>query len=232
MQLKKISLQRGFSMLEVMIGLALTGTILTGALVMMTRADDQTAGRNKADILVSFQQLAGQYFIANRTDIEAAMAGDAAKSGIHCLLNVAADGSGGLVTANSTKHTCAFDATLLRAKGVWPSGMSVNAMGNGRYVAIARQIMSTDAVPVPTGADEMLIVHAPLSGGDVMTSGTVAFSGDAKRAIEEIQASMAAMGGSGGYVPPGADYGNCQYNATTKQVCGTGWAVSLSDFID
>jgi prepilin-type N-terminal cleavage/methylation domain-containing protein len=232
MQLMKISLQRGFNMIEVMIGLALTGIVLAGALTMTMRADDQTAGRNKADALVSFQQLAAQYFIANRTDIEAAMAGDGAMAAIHCRLNVAADGSGGLVTANSTKHTCTFDGTLLRAKGVWPSGMSVNSVDNGRYIAIARQIISTDAVPIPTGADEMLIVHAPLANGDVMTSGTVTFSGDAKRAIEEIQASMAAMGGSGGYVPPGADYGSCQYNATTKQVCGTGWAVSLSDFID
>jgi prepilin-type N-terminal cleavage/methylation domain-containing protein len=232
MQLKRINHQLGFSMVEVMIGLALTGVVLTGALTLNTRADDQTVGRNKADLLVAFQQLAGQYFIANRTGIEAAMSGDATMAAIHCRLNVAADGSGGLVTANSAKHTCTFDGTQLRAKGIWPSGMSVNAMGNGRYVAIARQTMSTDAVPVPTGADEMLIVHAPLAAGNVMTSGTVTFNGDAKRAIEEIESSMAAMGGSGGYVPPGADYGSCKYNATTKQVCGTGWAVSLSDFID
>ncbi len=232
MQLKNITGQRGFSMVEVMIGLALTGTILAFALTMTTRADDQTTGRNKADLQLSFQQLAAQYFIANRTDIELAMAGDAAMTAIHCRLNVAADGSGGDVAANSTKRTCAFDATLLRAQGLWPSGLSVNAMGNGRYVAVFRQIMSTDAVPVPTGADDVLFVHAPLSGGNVMTSGTITFSGDAKRAIEEIEAGMAAMGGGSGFIPPGKDHGNCQYNATTKQVCGAGWAVSLSDFIN
>lgn len=106
------------------------------------------------------------------------------------------------------------------------------SLANGRYVAIARQIMTTDAKPIPSGADEVLIVLAPESNGNVITSGTVAFSGDAKHASDEIQAGMAAIGGAGGFVPLGKDFGSCKYNDTTKQVCGTGWTVTLSDFIN
>ena len=147
---------------------------------------------------------------------------------MQCLLNVAADGSGGTVATNPTKHTCAFDTTFLRAQGQWTSGMPVDAPG-GHYVAIARQILSSGT---PTGADDVLIVLAPESGGNVMTTGTITYSGDAKRALEEMQAGMDTLGGAGGYIPPGKDTGTCQYNATTKQVCGNGWAVNWSDFIN
>lgn len=225
--------QRGFSIMEIMIGTALIASLLGSVMVLQARSNNETTGRNDADSLASFQQIVGQYMIANRTDIEAAMGGDATAAAAHCLVNVAADGTGGTVSANSTKHTCAFDATLLRAKGVWPNGMSVNVNGTGRWVAIVRQIWSGGATPAATGADEVLIVQAPIDGsGDVLTTGTVTFTGDVRRASEELSAGMAALGGSGGYVPPGKDYANCQYNATTKQVCGAGWVVTLSDFTD
>lgn len=229
MQLKN---QNGSLMVELLIGLAIAGAVLGFVLRNGAQADSQTTGRMRADTLSSFQQLAEQYFSNNRDDIEAAMAGDVAKAAAHCRINVAADGSGGTVTMNTTKHTCAFDSTLLRAKGLWTAGMNVNVTGANRYVAIFRQLMSTDAVPVPTGTDEMLVVMAQLSGaGDVMTSGSVTFNGDASKAIQEAKASMDALGGPGGYVPPGKDTGPCQYNATTKQTCGNGWTVTLSDFL-
>ena len=226
-------MQRGFSLIEIVVGTALTGLVLASALALAQRSNDQTTGRSQADQLTSFQQLAGQYFIANRTAIEAAMGGDATKAAQYCQINVPLGSTTGTLATNSAKRTCAFDATLLNANGLWPVGMSVDAIpGQARYVAIVRQIMTTGGTPAPTGADEMLIVLAPESGGNVQTTGTVAFSGDVKRAADQIEASMAAMGGTGGFIPPGTDYGNCQYNATTEQVCGAGWAVVLSDFIN
>lgn len=215
-------------MLEVMGATAVGGLILASAFSMQQKADDQETGRATADLMSSFQQVAVQYFAANRTDIEAAMAGDATKAGVHCLINVADDGSGGTVSVGSTNHTCAFDATNLKAKGVWPTGVQINA-GTGRYVAIVRQVL---AAGVPTGADEMLVVLAPLQGGNVMTSGSVSFSGDLQRTMEQIQSGATSLGGAGGYIPPGQNYGPCQYNASTKQVCGSTWSVNLADFLN
>jgi prepilin-type N-terminal cleavage/methylation domain-containing protein len=233
MQLRaKRGAQRGMSMIEVTIGMAVGAMLLASAMMISDRSTQQNTGRATADALSGFQQLAGQYIIANRTAIEAAMGGDASKQAIHCLVNVAADGTGGTVTSNNTKRTCAFDATLLRKNSLWPTGVSVEASPAGRYVAIARQQMTTGGSPVPTGADEVLFVLAPTSSGSVLTTGTVAFSGDAKRALEEINASVNALGGTGGYVPPGVDTGGCAYNGTTKQVCGPGWTATLSDFIN
>ena len=231
--------QRGYSMLEVMIGLAIMGTIFVGALTLADQARDQTSGRSKADLLVSFQQLAAQYFLANRAGIEAAMAGDATAALDHCLTDAAVAPGGwvGVNTVNTVKRTCAFDATLLVAKGLWPLNLPINVQGGGRYVAIIRQIMSTEPIPQPTGADEMLVVLAPLNDGLVQTSGSAPFNGNVARVMEEIGAGMAAMGGSGGYVPPGTDYANCQYHDidahhldSTNQACGANWSVSLSNF--
>lgn len=229
--MKTLRKQAGFTVIETMIAIGLALGALAAIMALQTRGDDQTQGHVKAEEIVSFQTLASQYFVANRADIEAAMGGDATKAAIHCRLNVATDGSGGSVATNTTKRTCAFDATLLRAKGLWPGGSSVDLYG-GRYVAIMRQVMSNDAVPVPTGGDEMLIVFAPVSGGNVMTSGSVSFNGDPKRAAAELKAGRDALGATGGYIPAGADYGTCQYNGTTKQACGKTWAVNLSDFIN
>jgi len=231
MQLKKRK-QGGMGLVEIIIGLAIMGAVLGYLVRMNARAESQTMGRARADALASFQQLAGQFFLGNRAGIESAMGGDSALASDLCRINVAADGTGGTTTMNSTKRTCAFDSTLLKAKGGWPSGQMLNVSSNTRYVAIARQIMSNDAVPEPTGDVEMLVVMAQLDAtGNVMTSGTVTFTGDKEKAMQEIKAGMDALGGTGGYIPPGSDTGPCRYNATVKQACGNGWSVSLNDFL-
>ena len=225
----KFKKQGGMSIIESMVGTALIGTLLASVMVLQSRAGNETSGRSNADSLASFQQLAGQYFISNRTAIESAMGGDAASITLHCQINVASGSSVGTNANNTTKRTCAFDTTLLRAKGLWPAGISTDVAGPGRWVAIARQVMSSGTA---TGASEMLIVMAPLVAGNVSSGSAVSFTGDTRRASEEISAGMAALGANGGFIPPGSDYGNCQYNVTTKQVCGTGWVVTLSDFIN
>lgn len=230
MQLK--NKQKGFGLVEIILGLVIAGALLGYALRMSTRAESQSIGRARADVQASFQQLASQFFYNNRSDIEAAMAGDAAKAALYCLIDVAADGTGGTNTMNATKRTCAFDSTLLRAKKLWPPGQNINLNEAGRYVAIARQVMSTDSTPVPTGADEMFVVVAQLaSDGKVLTTGSATFTGDPAKAMAEAKGGMDALGGSGGYIPPGKDIGPCKYNATTKQACGNGWVVNLSDFL-
>jgi type II secretory pathway pseudopilin PulG len=226
--------QRGLLLVEAMIAIALIGVILASAIYLNRSAEDQSKGRNTADTLSTFQQLASQYYLANRDVFDTAMRGNASSAATYCLINVPAPGSAGSGTtaANSTKRTCAFDTTHLRGQYQWPSDLDVNAdYGNGRYVAIVRQIMQTDGV-TETGATEMLIVLAPLSSGNVLTTGTVSFTGDIKRKSEELTTAMNTIGGAAGYIPPGTDFGPCQYNTTTKQVCGNGWTVTLSDFIN
>jgi prepilin-type N-terminal cleavage/methylation domain-containing protein len=221
--------QRGFSMIEVMIGIVILASVIAYSLMQNKQAEDQAAGRAKADSLASFQQMAAQYFVANRTQIEAAMGGDATQAATYCQINVPSGGGAGTVATNATKHTCAFDATQLAALNLWPGGTPVNASSSGRYVAIVRQVLNGGTA---TGADEMLIVMAPLSGGNVMTTGSVTFTGDIGQTTNELKAHLDALGGTAGYVPPGQDLGNCKYNGTTKQVCGNGWTVTLSDFIN
>lgn len=225
--------QRGMLIIEIIIGLGLIGVALAMGMYVNRSAEDQSTGRVTADTMATFQQLASEYYLANREGFTLAMNGDATAMDAYCLINVSVvNGSAtGTRAATSGKRTCAFDTTQLRAAKQWPSDLTVNAnKGSGRYVAIVRQIM--DENNAATGADEMLIVTAPLSNGNVMTAGAVAFTGDKARKAEEIAATMAAMGGTGGYVPPGADLGPCAYNATSKQACGNGWTVQLSDFID
>lgn len=228
MYLKK---EKGFSIAEVIIAMMIVGGAAAWGVRWLTKNANEGAGRATADYQSGFQQVASQFFGNNRVDIEAAMGGDAAKAALFCRINVATDGTGGTQTYDSSKRTCAFDTTLLRAYKVWPSYMDVNISPTSRYVAVVKQTMSSDAVPVATGQVEMLIVNAVVASGNVMTSGTATFAGDKTRAMQQINSAMDALGGQGGFVPPGADTGQCNYNATVKQACGKNWKVNLADFL-
>lgn len=210
-------------MIETIVGLALMGIILGFALQMANLGEDQTVGRNDADSLSSFTQLAGAYFLDNRTAVEKAI-DDGTDADKHCLLSVPTSGTGGTVARSSTKKTCAFDPTHLRAKGVWPAGMSVDLFGGGRYVAIFRRPLGADGQP--TGATESLIVVASVDG-------TLQAASHDARSLERLAASQSAMGGIGGFIPVG-EIGDCKADRTaaTFQACGNGWKVNLSDFID
>ena len=84
---------RGFSILEIMVAIALLGSVLAFAMQTTRRVESQATGRSNADALSIFQQIAAQYFISNRTALEAAM--DAGTdAGTKCLLNVHADVTG------------------------------------------------------------------------------------------------------------------------------------------
>jgi len=216
------SRSRGFSMMETMISLAIVASAITFAMQLAQTGEDQAAGRTNADALSSFSQLAGQFFISNRIAMEKAM-DDGTDADEYCKIGVASDGTGGTVARSSTKKTCAFDATLLLAKGVWPAGISTDAFG-GRYVAIFRKIY--DASSQPTGAVEALMVLAS-------PDGTLQPAAQDARKLEELAASQTTLGGTGGLIPVGA-LGDCVASRTsaTYQVCGNGWKVNLSDFID
>lgn len=212
---------RGFSMVEAMLSMAILAAVLAYAMQLSQTGEDQAVGRNNADALSSFSQLAGQYFLANRTAMEAAMK-DGTDADKYCKIDVATDGTGGTVANSITKHTCAVDATMLRAKGVWPPAMTTATTG-GRYVGIFRQIYDSGE---PTGAVDAIFVLASADG-------TLQPATQDARRLEEMASGQNSLGGIGGVVPVGR-LGDCLTSraSATFQVCGNGWKVNLSDFVD
>jgi type II secretory pathway pseudopilin PulG len=235
--------QRGWSLLESLLGLALMASVLAGVLTLQTRLADRRQGQLEADEVSSFTQLMAQYFIAHRLAMEAQMAGGTSNASSTasnpCQINVTpsavAGGGTGIVTgagqgvpsSDPLKHTCAVDTSLLLALGLWPSGMPTER-GGRRLVAIFRQVYWAGQA---TGADEVLVLYAATQDGKILSQGASVFQGREASFLELIEASQSLLGGTGGYVPPGHDVGACQYNDQIKQACGQAWAVSLADFL-
>lgn len=216
--------QAGYVMLEIAIGTAIMGIVMALALDMTKTGEDQTIGRTKAETLSTFSQLASQYLISNRTAIDLAMT-DGTAASTHCLINVNADGTGGTTANSTTKHTCAFDTTLLKAKGIWPKEVNTEAPG-GRYVAIARKIYDTQTIPVATGGIDILIALSS-------PTGTLAATTQDPRRTTELLSSMTTLGGTGGIIPIGL-MGACttKKSSSTYESCGNGWKINLADFVN
>ena len=209
-------------MLETMVSLAIVAAAMAYALQLAQTGDDQAQGRADADALSSFSQLAAQFFISHRAAMEQAM-DDGTDAGMFCRVGGAADGSGGTVANSSSKKTCALDASLLLVRGAWPAGMPLDTFG-GRYVAIFRRIY--DAGGAATGGTDMLTVLAALDG-------TLQAARPDARRLEQLAAAQATLGGMGGVVPAGT-LGDCVASRASAsfEVCGNGWRVRLSDFVD
>lgn len=253
----RFAFDRGLSLLETMIGLALMGAALTFALKASDQSNGEQRGRQDAETLATFQQLAAQYFVSNRTAMMSAMVStDASDANVqtHCVIKVAtvtatvapgttpgSAGANGTLAWSSTKKTCAMDATLLQAKSQWP-GLPIDfqdpAMGGQwRYVAIFRRVMAPgpdsilgNADDVATDAADMMTLRMDGDGN----LGTAVTAADWNKDVERKQrtgAARDALGSTGGTMPIGA-VGWCTTNKTTTQVCGNGWNVNLSDFLD
>ena len=248
---------RGFSLLEIIIGIAILGSVVAFALRLTLQSDNKLDGIKDAERLATFQQTAAQYFISNRTAIMAAMIAPAASDAnvqAHCVVVIPVSdgaidggltpgtaGTNGTLSWSGTKKTCSFDATLLQAKNQWPD-LTINFQdpdtgGQWRYVAIFRRIMTAGpdtlmgtADDVPTNAADMLTMRMDIDGdlGEVLT--TRAWSDDKTRQ-ERSQAGRDALGSVGGVMPVG-NVGWCTTNRTTTQICGNGWTVDLADFLD
>jgi prepilin-type N-terminal cleavage/methylation domain-containing protein len=248
--------QHGFSLMEVIMGMAIIGTVMAFVIRMN---DDQLAsnqGRIKAEEFSTFQQLAAQYFSANRTEMLAAMGettvGASAQS--HCVIKVtdpnqpiapgstpATVGANGTLAWSNDLDTCAFDATLLIAKRVWPNGVPINFIdpdvgGDWRYVAIFKRVMGAGPDGVLGNADdaltenvEMLVLQMDVDGA----LGTVSpnlWRADSRRRIE-AESQRSILGASGGTMPIG-NVGWCQTTQAQTDVCGNGWTVNLQRFLD
>lgn len=249
--------ERGFSMIEAMIGVAIMSTALIFALRTTDQSNSEQRGQQDAETLSTFQQLAAQYFISNRTAMMAAMIStDASDANVqtHCVVKIptvtatvnpgttpGSAGTNGTLAWSSTKKTCAMDATLLQAKGQWPNlpiDFQDTAMGGQwRYVAIFRRVMAPgpDSVlgtadDVATDAADMLTLRMDGDGN----LGSAVTAADWNKDTERKQrtgAAREALGSTGGTMPIGA-VGWCTTNKTTTQVCGNGWTINLTDFLD
>lgn len=259
--------QRGISLVETMMGIAIMGVALFGYLQMQAQQQDVQLGRTQGEALASAQALLAQYFIANRSEIMSAIAASSAADANvqkHCVIKVAnpnaavnpgsapgAAGSNGTLVwsggaaINDGKKTCAFDLSLLQARGMWPAGLSVTASnpetgGAGRWAAIVKRPRAAGPDGIPGNADDvlgedaqMLIVFAD----DDNSLGAIAANTwrDNQPLRNRTLAQQEVLGQSGGMVPLGR-VGACkainQSAADAVQACGNGWSVNLSDWID
>lgn len=217
-------LRRGFVLLELIVAIGILALVLSLGSAVEARGERQSSGRANADGQSSFQNLAAQYFLENRTAFESAMK-DGTGADTLCLINVPSSGVGGTQANSTTLKTCAFDTTFLKAKNLWPTNLSTDEV-DGRWVIILRLVYDSQTPAQPTGGVEAFV---PL----MRTDGTLSAVGVDAQKMDEALSAMRSLGGTGGVIPVG-DAGMCanQRSSATYEACGNGWKVKLSDFID
>ncbi len=249
----------GFTILEMMLAVAAMGVALLFVIHLMNMNQYRNAGRDSAEQMGHFQQVAENYFYANRAGILAATAATVATDAnvqAHCVIRVpnagaaiapgntaGQAGSNGTLAWSVTRNTCSFDASMLSAKGLWPGG-SLTAQGHDadmggdwRYTAVFRR----SRLPGPDGlmgtADdawgddaEMLVVRAD-TDSTLQAINTDAMRKDDQR-MQNLLSQRMTAGPAGGLIPVG-DLTWCRAARTgVVQVCGTGWTMDLSNFVD
>lgn len=219
--------QWGGGLLELLLSLAVLSTVSLSVINMSQKAQSKERGRSVADALQSFTQVAAQYFIANRLAIETILSGELKEAPQFCAINVTNNIPSGVPSANALKRTCAIDTSFLRARGLWPESMPLD-VGRSRWAAVFRQLPATDAGRV---SEELFVFLAALDQGLIKTQGDTVYTESLSEFVDQTQASLASLGAMGGFIPPGKDYGACQYNARLRQACGQGWRVNLEDFL-
>ncbi len=249
---------RGFSIFEMLLSVAAMGVALGFAIQIMSENEYRNVGRGQAEQMGTFEQVVANYYWANREEMMSAMSAAAATDANvqkHCVIRVTTPtaaivpgttpgtaGTNGTLAWSSTRYTCAFDASTLVAKGLWPgSSMGVTGHdpdmgGDWAYVAIFRRqrlagpdgtLGNTDDTWSPDA--EMLIVRADVDG-TLPTINTDAVRKDSQRMLT-LTSQRLASGTNGGVIPVG-DLSWCSATSTAVQVCGLGWTMDLTNFID
>ncbi len=248
----------GFSIFEMLLSVAAMGVALAFAIQIMNDNEYREVGRNNAEQLGTFEQVVTNYYWANRTAMMAAMSASTASDSnvqAHCVINVpnaaaaiapgttpGTAGTNGTLAWSSSRYTCAFDASMLVAKGLWPgntmgvTGHDPDMGGDWRYVAVFRRQRLAGPDGTLGNADdtwspdaEMLIVRAD-ADGTLPTIGTDAMRKDNQRMLNLTSQRLAA--GTGGGIIPVGNLAWCSATSTAVQVCGMGWTMDLSNFID
>lgn len=259
--------QRGFTMLEIIIGLALLGVALLGFARLQAQQTEAAQARTQGEALASVQAIFAQYFLVNRSEIMSAMGASAANDANvqkHCVIKVtnltaainpgatpgAAGPNGTLAWSggagiNDGLKTCAFDLTLLQARGLWPTGLVVTFQnpdtgGVARWVAIVKRVRGPGADGILGNADDALTEDAEMVVAQMDEDGSLgAIAAGAWRQNPSLQTRVLGqadvLGQSGGHIPVG-NTGACSAinNASPNSVraCGPGWSQDLQRWID
>lgn len=237
---------RGIAVLEIILAVAAVGAMLSFYLKLADKQLNEQRGRAEVENETTFQQLALQYFTANRTAMIAAMGSATVTADVtaHCAVKVTntanpivpgtsagAAGANGTLAWSATKHTCAFDTSFLRAKSIWPtdvlSSQDPDMGGEWRYAAVFRRTSSGATL---TENVEMLVVRMDMDG--TLPSGLTAdhWTKDTARK-QAAEAGRKARGSAGGSMPIG-NVGWCSSTKSQTEICGNGWKANLSNFID
>lgn len=224
MQIKRYS-QRGISLVEALLSLAVLASISYYLLLQQASSAKELRGKRVADSMKDFSEVATNYLLSYKDGvIEAGKTG--ANAATYCVINANPSTGVGTTANNTAKHTCAVDVSFLKFKKVVPPSYPDYNEYRQKWTAIYRVVYldhdSNAGTPdQPDGSVELLVVAA--------TNGGLEKSAD----NEEIISAGGMSGFNGGFIPTGTVAG-CTFNATTKQACGAGggWKVDLTGFID
>ena len=224
------SSQRGVSILEVLLGVAVFAVLGYFVIKMQVQFSQEQRAKRLAESTNAAAEVFSNYLLSNRDGIVKAMA-DGTDAASFCKINVdPATGAGGTIANNVSKHTCAVDLSFMKYKKMISVGHNELNDQKQRITAIFRLVYEDDdgnpATAEVPGTVEMLV------GGAV--------NGGKEQAADADFVSTAAnyVGFNGGFIPDNAKWGGCTYqhagSASEKQACGAGggWKIDLSDFLD
>lgn len=221
----KNSNQRGLALTEIMLGTAIVALLAYTAAPLLVSSLDDRQSKATADDFGIFQEAAAAHFKANRSAYESAMQDGTGATNL-CKIGVnPINGSGGLQANNTTLHTCAVDASMLRFLQALPTQVQSNNRYGEQWVAIFKQVYTTVAPIQPTGGVEMLVVSAKVTGTPSVVTP------DKRRFSQAVNAAD-FTGGNGGFIPD-ANRSTCVVSRTASiyEACGNGWKVNLANFI-
>jgi len=217
--------QRGLSLIEVLLSLAVLASISYYLLLQQASTASDLRAKRVADSMKDFSDVATNYLLANKDGVMGA-ANTGANASTYCVINANPSTGVGTVANNTTKHTCAVDVSFLKFKKVVPASYSDTNEYRQKWTAIYRTVYidhdSNAGTPdQPDGSVELLVVASTNGGAEKAPSN------------EELVTAGTMSGFNGGFIPSGT-VGNCTYNGTTKQACGSGggWRVDLNNFIN
>lgn len=216
--------QTGFSMIEVI----LTLVVISAIVVFFTNAQQQSnkelAAKQTSEAMEDFTKMATDYLLANREPLIQAMT-DGTGAANWCKINVnPTTGAGGTVANNVSLHTCAVDVSFLKFKNIVPQTYGELNQFKQKWTAIYRLVYADYAgtgTLTTEGSVEMLVVGARNAGQERAAT------------ADEALLTATIAGFTGGYVPNG-QWGNCRYNAATKEACSIsgGWNAPLNNFLN
>jgi len=220
--MKPAGRQRGISLIESLLALAIAIVMLSALFFLLADGQTELRAKNQAERIQSFQRVAAQYYMGNRSNLLDAMDGDdGGEADVYCRINVPENGEGGQPSHDQARHTCTVDASLLRAHRLLPPSFNDSTPHGEKLIAVFRRIYDEDGIA--TGNVDMIVLTVFADGGQYLRND--------RRHAESL--SVAAHLGATGGVLPDRDRGHCkvQRSSGTYQICGNGWHLNLADFL-